>query len=80
MAVREDHLPETNALGSLPFVGNVKSELGAKAWHREPAQQGETCTLREQSEIYRGDFASENDALIPDYTIPWVINTEDTET
>lgn len=80
MAVRDDRWSEAIAVGSLPFVDKVKSELRAEALHREVAQVGETYTLREQSEIYGGDFASENDALMPDNTIPWEKNAEYTET
>jgi hypothetical protein len=80
MAVRDDRWSEAIAVGSLPFVDKVKSDIGAKALHREVAQVGETYTLREQSEIYGGDFASENDALMPDNTIPWEKNAEYTET
>jgi hypothetical protein len=66
MAVRDDRWSKAMAVGRLAFVDKVKSEPGAQALHREDAQVGETYTLRERSEIYGGDFASENDALMPD--------------
>ena len=80
MAVREDRWSEANGVGSLAFVGKVKSELGVKAMHREVAEVGGTYTLREQSEAYASDFGSENDALMPDNTIAREKNTESTET
>ena len=39
--------------------------------HREVEQAGGTYALREQSEAYGGEFASENGALTPKNTIPW---------
>ena len=64
----------------MAFVDKVRSELGAKATHREVVQLDGTYTLREQSEAYGGDFASENDTLMLDNTIPWEENVESTET
>jgi hypothetical protein len=80
MAVRDDRWSEAIAVGSLPFVDKVKSELDAKALHLEVTQVSRTYMLREQSEAYASDFASENDALMPDNTIPWVKNAEYIET
>ena len=61
-------------------VDKVKSELGVKAIHREVAEAGGTHTLREPSEAYAGDFASESDALRPGNTILREKNTDHTET
>jgi hypothetical protein len=48
--------------------------------HREVAEVCGTYTLREQSEAYAGNFASENDALMPDNTLPWAKNAKSAET
>ena len=71
---------EAIAVGSLAFVDKVRSELGAKAMHREVVQLDGTYTLREESESYGRHFASENDALMTDNTILWEKNAESAET
>ena len=40
-------------------------------WHITPLQVGATYALRERSEAYEGEFASDNDALASENTIPW---------
>jgi hypothetical protein len=79
MAVQDDCWSEAIAVGTLAFVDKVKNELGVKAMYREVAQIGGMYTLREQSEAYAGHFASENDALMPDNTIPWEKSAESAE-
>jgi hypothetical protein len=44
------------------------------------AEVGGTYNLREQSEAYGDEFASENETLMPDNTIPWEKIAETTET
>ena len=39
-----------------------------------------TYTTRQQREAYTGNFASENDPLKPDNTIPWEKNAKTAET
>ena len=78
--VRDDRWSKAIAVGSLAFVDGVRSALGVKAIHREVAQLDGTYTLREKSEAYGGDFASENDPLRLDNTILWEENVESTET
>jgi hypothetical protein len=68
------------AVGNLAFVDKVKHELGIKAMYREVAQARGMYSPRERSEAYAGHFASENDALRLDNTIPWEENVERTET
>jgi putative transposase len=80
LAVRDDRWSKAVAVGSLAFVDKVRNELGVKAMHREVAQLDGTYTLREEREAYGGDFASKNDALTLDNTIPWEENVESTET
>ena len=80
IAVKDNRWSQAIAVGSLAFVDKVKSELGFKAQHREVEQVDGTYILREQSEAYSAHFASENDALMTDNTIPWEINAESTET
>jgi len=80
MAVRDDRWSEAIAVGSLAFVDQMRSALGVKAMHREVVQLDGTYTLREEREAYGGDFASENDPLRLDNTIPWEENVESTET
>jgi putative transposase len=79
-AARDDRWSQAIAVGNLAFVEKVKSELGIKAMRREVAEMSGTYRLREQSEAYAGDFASESDVLMPDNTIPWEKNAENTET
>ena len=79
-AVRDDRWSRAIAIGSLAFVDNVRSELGIKAMHREVAQLEGTYILREQSEAYGEDFASENDSLTLNNTISWEENIETAET
>jgi hypothetical protein len=59
------HLLETSSertgdrkrsLPAVPFVENVKSELGSKAMHRDIEHIDGAYTLREQSEVYDGKF------------------------
>ncbi len=69
MAVREDRWSNAIAVGSLAFVGQVRSELGVKTMHREVVQLDGRYTLRAEMEAYGGDFASANDPLRLDNTI-----------
>jgi hypothetical protein len=71
---------EAIAIGSLPFVEKVKSELGVKALHREGEQLGGACALRERSDAYGGEFTRENDVLRQENTIFWDENAESTDT
>jgi putative transposase len=80
MAARDDCWSKAIAVGGLAFVDKVKDELGVKAMYREVAPIGGMYTLREQSEAYAGNFASENDALMLDNTIPWEKSAESAET
>jgi hypothetical protein len=62
-AMRDYRWSESIAVGSLPFVENVKSELGIKVLHREFEQFGGAYVLREPSEPYTADLDSASDAL-----------------
>ena len=62
----------------MAFVDKVKSELGVKAMHREVVKVDGTYALREQSEAYAGNFASESEALMLDNTFLWEKNAEST--
>jgi putative transposase len=79
-AVRDERWSRAIAVGSLAFVDNVRSDLGIKAMHREVAQRDGTYILREQSEAYGEDFASESDSLTLNNTISWEENIETVET
>ncbi|HYT55211.1 MAG TPA: transposase [Verrucomicrobiae bacterium] len=79
-AMRDDRWSEAIAVGSLAFVGQVKSELGVKAVHREVVPPDGTYALRETSEAYMGKLGSESDALRLKNTIPWNENAETAET
>ena len=48
--------------------------------HREVAQGDGQCVLREPGEAYRGEFATESDALRPENTFPWKRIVEVAET
>ncbi len=78
--MRDDRWSEAIAVGSLPFVEKVKSDLGFRAMHREASQASGGYTLRERGEAYAGEFTSENVALMRKNTIPWNENVETTET
>jgi putative transposase len=74
--VRDDHWSESIAIGSLAFVERIKNDLGVKAMHREVLQADGTYALREQSETYGHEFASESDALRLENSISWDENAE----
>jgi hypothetical protein len=59
--VRETKWSKAVALGSLAFVEKVKTELGAKALHRDLEQVDGTYALRESGEAYSGQFDTENE-------------------
>jgi len=70
-AMRDYRWSESIAVGSLPFVENVKGELGIKVLHRELEQFGGAYALREPSEPYAADLDSESDVLRLKNTIAW---------
>jgi putative transposase len=78
--VRDARWSEAIAVGNLAFVEKVKSELGVKAMHRAVVQPDGTYALREQSEAYGHEFASESDALRLENTISWDENAETAKT
>ncbi len=51
---------------SRAFLKVKHTSLGAKVTHREIAEIAGTYTPREWNETYRGNFATENDALMLD--------------
>jgi REP element-mobilizing transposase RayT len=63
LAVREVRWSEAVAVGSRDFVEKVRSELGAKALHRELEQVDGTYALRETGEAFKAQFDLENGAL-----------------
>jgi putative transposase len=78
--MRDNRWSEAIAVGSLPFVENVKAELGIKVLHRELEQFGGAYALREPSEPYAGDSGSENGTLRLKNTISWNQTAEAAET
>ncbi len=62
--MRDDRCSEAIAVGSGTFVEKVKSELGVRATHREIVEVDRTYGLREPSEAYGSEFASENHANV----------------
>jgi hypothetical protein len=70
LAVLDARWSEAVAVGSVAFVEKVKSELGAKALHREPEQVDGTYALR-TGEAYKTEFDLENGALSVKNTLPW---------
>jgi putative transposase len=78
--VRDDRWSAAIAVGSLAFVENVKNKLGAKVMHRDVIEADESYALREQSEAYGHEFASESDPLRLENTISWDENAETAET
>ena len=71
LAVCDDHWSESIAVGTLDFIEKIKTELGMKAMHRDFEPAGKAYALREPSEAYAGGFASENEALSSENTVPW---------
>ena len=76
----DDRWSEAIAVGSGTFVEKVKSELGVRATHREIVEVDRTYGLREPSEAYGSEFASENEALTLKNTIQWQKNAEIAQT
>jgi len=74
--MREARWSEAVAVGSLAFVDKVKTDLGAKALHRELEQTRGTYALREPGEPYRREFGIKNEALSVQNTLPWKRITE----
>lgn len=60
-AGRDDRWSEAIALGSLAFVGSVKSELGNKAAHRAVEHIDGAYTLREHGQAYDRDLGIESE-------------------
>lgn len=80
LAKRDECWSEAIAVGSLAFIDKVKTEFGVKAMHRELVQVDGTYALREPSEAYAGEYASENDVLALANTVRWEENTESADT
>ena len=65
LAVRDDRWLEAIAVGSRSFIEKVKSELGVRATHREPAGAnasnfaGESETLRSQNTFFWDESVDE---------------------
>ena len=78
--LRDCRWSEAIAVGNLAFVESVKGELGSRATHRAVEHVEGGYALREESEAYNGDLASENDALTLENTIFWDANAETPET
>jgi REP-associated tyrosine transposase len=70
-APRDDRWSEAIAVGSLPFVERVKSDLGIKAMHREVLETDGTYALHEPSEAYTRNLSGENEAIRSENTLPW---------
>jgi REP-associated tyrosine transposase len=79
-ALRDQRWSESMAVGSLPFVESVKSELGSKAMHRAVEQIDGAYALREKSEAYDGALGTESEPLSLENTISWDKNAETAET
>ena len=75
-APRDGRWSEAIAVGSLPFLERVKSDLGIKALHREFEQLAGAYALREPSESYAGKSTGEIDALRTQNTIVWDERTD----
>lgn len=60
---RDAHWTESLAVGTQPFVENVKRELGLKARHRGIAEDQGSLVLRQTRPAYAMVFDGENEAL-----------------
>ena len=68
---RESRWSESIAVGSLSFVEQVKTELGARGFGRRVISNAENHELRELQVSYDGQFATEIGPLSPKNTLPW---------
>ena len=62
-----------SAVGSRPFVEQVKALLGFRAKGREVKEGGEGCQLREGSALYNTLFGAEKEDIGPENTYLWKV-------
>jgi REP element-mobilizing transposase RayT len=68
---RERRWSESIAVGSLSFVEQIKTELGARGFGRRVISNAEGHVLRELQVSYDAHFAGEMGALSHKNTLPW---------
>jgi hypothetical protein len=78
--MRDDRWSEALAVGRFAFVEKVKSELGAKAMHREVVQASGTYALLEPIEAYAGKFTRKKEVLSAENTVLWNESVENAGT
>jgi putative transposase len=71
--IRERRWSESIAVGSLPFIERVKTDLGARGFGRKITSSTAGHELRETQGPYRDHFAGEKAPLSPQNTLPWLI-------
>ena len=73
---REEEWTESIAVGSMPFVDNVKACLGFRAKWRSAIEGGEGYQLREAPARYNAHFGAENVNIGPENLHFWDVNPE----
>jgi REP element-mobilizing transposase RayT len=73
---RQDEWTASIAVGSRPFVENVKTQLGFKVKGRDVIEGGEGYHLREETAPYKAIFRGKKEDIGPENTYFWDINTE----
>ena len=71
---RRKEWTDSIAVGSAPFVEQVKALLGFRAKGREVTEGGEGFQLREEAADYRALFEAESDDIGPKNTFFWDLN------
>ena len=74
--IRERRWSERIAVGSLSFIEEVKTKLGARGFGRSVISSGEGHELRESQLSYHDHFGSEKAALSYENSLPWRIYDE----
>jgi putative transposase len=71
IGARDERWSEALAVGSREYVDRVKAELGIRAAHRQVAEIGGACALREPGIPYAHGFEGKNDVLKPENSFSW---------
>jgi putative transposase len=68
---RKEEWTGSIAVGSRPFVEEVKALLGFRAKGREVIEGGEGYQVREESVLYNALFGAGKEDIGPENTYPW---------
>ena len=76
MKIRQEEWTRSLAVGSRPFIENVKALLGFRAKGRDVIEACEGYQLRVGAAHYQALFEAENDDIGPENTYVWDIKSE----